>query len=126
MRAATALSSALLLTILASGAALAQTPAQAPAQLTPEQVDQLSQKEQQAEKRSNQRIERITVEDGGSRVNELRVGGQTKNITVKPKSAEGGIPEYEVLPNNGERDGGPSRAGAETITAPRVWTLRKF
>ena len=129
MRAVTALSSALLLTVLASGSVLAQTPSAAPAQLTSEQVDQLSRQEQQeasAEGRRNQRIERITVEDGGSRVDELRVGGQTKSITVKPKSAEGNIPDYEVIPNNGIRDGGPSKAGADSFQAPRVWTLRKF
>ena len=129
MRAAKVTSIALLLTILASGSVLAQTPSAAPAQLTPEQVELLSKQEaqeQQAEGRKNQRIERITVEDGGSRVDELRVGGQTKSITVKPKSAEGGIPEYEVTPNNGVRDAGPSKAGADSFQAPRVWTLRKF
>lgn len=132
MRAATSLSSVLLLTVLASGSALAQTPSAAPAQLTPEQVEQLSKPAPQepssasAEGRNNQRIERLTVEDGGSRVDELRVGGQTKSITVKPKSAEGNIPEYEVIPNNGIRDGGPSKSGADAFQAPRVWTLRKF
>ncbi len=129
MRAATALPSLLLLTVLVSGPAFAQTSAQAPAQLTSEQAEQLSkqeQKDQAAQGRENQKIERLTVEDGGSRVDELRVGGQTKSITVKPKSAGGGIPEYEVTPNNGIRDGGPSRAGAESFQAPRVWKLGTF
>ncbi|MBF5003208.1 hypothetical protein [Diaphorobacter caeni] len=129
MSAAKVTSFALLLTVLASGAALAQTPSAAPAELSPAQVESLSRQEaqeEQAEGRKNQRIERLTVEDGGSRVDELRVGGQTKSITVKPKSAEGGIPEYEVIPNNGVRDAGPSKAGADSFQAPRVWTLRKF
>ena len=35
--------------------------------------------------RSNQTIERIRTEDGGSRIDELRVGGQTQSIVVQPK-----------------------------------------
>lgn len=130
MRPATALSSLLLLTAFVGGSALAQVPAEPTATPTsPEQAEALSRQEQQEQKadgRRNQRIERIRVEDGGSRVDEVRVGGQTQSITVKPKSAGGGIPEYEVQPSNGARDGGPSRSGSETITGPRVWKLRKF
>jgi len=126
MRAATSLLSALLLTLVSSGPAFAQNPAQAPAQTTPDSSATLPRQEHSGEDRHNQRIERLTVEDGGSRVDELRVGGQTQSIKVKPKSAGGGIPEYEVIPNNGTRDGGPSRSGAETMTAPRVWKLGTF
>src|SRR5512145_212609 len=32
-----------------------------------------------------QKIERIRHEDAGSRIDELRVGGETKHITVSPK-----------------------------------------
>ena len=115
----------LLLLGIASGSALAQTSSQNVPQGTADKREALSEPEQAAG-RSNQRTERIHIEDAGSRVDELRVGGQTKSITVKPKSAEGNIPEYEVIPNNGIRDGGPSKAGADSFQAPRVWTLRKF
>ncbi len=47
-----------------------------------------------------QRIERIQVEDGGARIDELRVGGETKTITVQPK---GGMPGYDVQPVTGAR-----------------------
>ncbi len=124
MRAALALPSLLLLTAFVGGPVLAQTPVQPAAGQT--EAAPAQPQERLSEDRNNQRIERITVEDGGSRVDELRVGGETKSIKVQPKTAGGGVPEYEVLPNNGTRDGGPSRSGAETITAPRVWTLRKF
>jgi hypothetical protein len=40
-------------------------------------------------------IERITHEDAGSRVDELRVGGQTRSIDVQPKN---GAPAYEIAP----------------------------
>ena len=44
--------------------------------------------------------ERIRIEDAGSRIDELRVGGETKTITVQPK---GGMPAYDVKPDSGER-----------------------
>ena len=46
------------------------------------------------------RTERIRIEDAGSRIDELRVGGETKTITVQPK---GGMPSYDVKPDSGER-----------------------
>lgn len=46
------------------------------------------------------RTERIRIEDAGSRIDELRVGGETKTITVQPK---GGMPAYDVKPDSGER-----------------------
>ena len=46
------------------------------------------------------RIERIQIEDGGARIYELRVGGETKTITVQPK---GGMPGYDVQPVTGAR-----------------------
>ncbi|MFC7206199.1 hypothetical protein ACFQOZ_04710 [Comamonas endophytica] len=71
--------------------------------------------------RTNQRVERIRVEDEGSRVDELRVGGQTRSITVTPKVGE--MPAYEVQPSEGVRN--RSRSGSDT-TGPRVWNIRQF
>jgi hypothetical protein len=48
-----------------------------------------------------QKIERIRHEDAGSRIDELRVGGETKNITVQPK---GDAPAYEVAPQSNDRN----------------------
>ena len=50
--------------------------------------------------RTNQLIERIHVEGGTSRIDELRVGGETRSITVQPK---GGLPAYDVQPSTGTR-----------------------
>ena len=72
-----------------------------------------------SEDRHNQRIERIRVEDGGSRVDELRVGGETKSITVQPKV--GGLPAYDVAP---ARDAhGASQDGT---TGRRTWKALQF
>lgn len=46
------------------------------------------------------RTERIQIEDSGARIDELRVGGETKTITVQPK---GRLPAYQVEPASGER-----------------------
>ncbi|MET1113414.1 MAG: hypothetical protein ABWY08_00465 [Comamonas sp.] len=102
----------LLLLSLAASPLLAQTP---PA--VPEASETLSAP---ADK-NNQRVERIRVEDGGSRVDELRVGGQTRSITVTPKVSE--LPAYEVQPTEGVRN--RSRSSSDT-TGPRVWNIRKF
>lgn len=47
-----------------------------------------------------QRSERIHLEDKGSVIDELRVGGETKSIDVQPK---GGMPAYQVAPASGQR-----------------------
>jgi hypothetical protein len=46
------------------------------------------------------RTEHIRVEDEGARIDELRVGGETRSITVAPKD---GMPAYDVAPKTGER-----------------------
>jgi len=74
--------------------------------------------------RQNQKIENIHVEDGNATVDEVRYGGQTQSITVKPK---GRAPEYEVLPGTGahvqQNQPGQSDAGGN---GPRVWNVFKF
>lgn len=111
----------LLLLALATGPALAQNTSQNPPEPNKQERDELSKKEQKSD-RLNQRIERLHIEDGGSRVDEVRVGGQTQSITVQPKV--GGMPEYEVQPSDGVRN--RPRNGAETDTGSRVWNLKKF
>ena len=65
--------------------------------------------------RGSQIIERIRTEDAGSRIDELRVGGQTQSIVVQPK---GDMPAYEVRPMDTRP--GPSQGGA------RVWNFLRF
>lgn len=45
-------------------------------------------------------IERIRVENAEVRIDEVRVGGETRSISVLPK---GGFPVYDVKPSTGER-----------------------
>jgi hypothetical protein len=48
----------------------------------------------------NQLIERIRVDSGDVRIDEVRFGGETRSISVAPK---GGFPTYDVQPTTGER-----------------------
>jgi len=68
--------------------------------------------------RQNQKIEHIHVEDSGASVDELRVGGQTQNITVTPKS---NAPAYQVMPNEEERKRQGKSESGPGDNGPRVW-----
>ncbi|VUZ27088.1 Uncharacterised protein [uncultured Comamonas sp.] len=72
-----------------------------------------------ANDRHNQRIERIRHEDKGSQIDELRVGGETKTITVQPKT--GKLPAYEVAPAKPGKD--PAQDGTN---GRRTWKALQF
>ena len=73
--------------------------------------------------RKNQKIERIQIEDAGNRIDELRVGGQTQNITVQPKSD---MPAYEMQPDDmGRSRPSESREGFSG-RKQRVWNVLAF
>ncbi|MGJ7507864.1 hypothetical protein [Variovorax sp. GT1P44] len=102
--------------VLACAAPTAAVFAQNP-QPTPEPA-QAQPDPDKAAGRQNQKIERIHVEDRNATVDELRVGGQTENITVKP--AKG--PSYQVMPNETERmrnQGQSDQSSGEN--GSRVW-----
>ncbi len=105
--------------VLTGAPALAQTaaPAAAPAAA-------LEPGTNPASRRPDPAIQRIRTEDAGSRIDEVRVGGETQSITVQPKT---NVPAYEVLPSDSTRGGGtaPSKSGAGT-TGSRVWNVLKF
>lgn len=66
--------------------------------------------------------EHIRVEDSGARIDEVRIGGETRSITVQPK---GNMPAYEVLPNHGTR--GPATLERESgSSGSRVWKILGF
>lgn len=111
-----------LLAAVLAGPSLAQTPqnsGQKTSQAAPDKREQLTKKEHSL----NQKAERIQVEDGGSRVDELRVGGQTQQITVQPKTGE--VPAYEVQPHNSNPHN-RSRSDTSDTNGPRVWNVLKF
>ncbi|MDR1967869.1 MAG: hypothetical protein LBQ32_04125 [Burkholderiaceae bacterium] len=66
---------------------------------------------------SNQRVERIHVEDSRNRVDELRIGGETQSITVQPKAD---VPAYDVRPADASRSVQSGNAGQ------RTWKVFRF
>ena len=107
--------------VLASAVAWAQPSSEAAPAAAPAPAGQPQQDNSAAPSRQNQRIERIREEDAGSRVDELRVGGQTQSINVQPKV--GNMPSYEVKPGNAARDG-VNQNGNDGTNGRRVWTLK--
>ena len=66
-----------------------------------------------------QRIERIRHSDAGSTIDEVREGGETKSITVKPAN---NLPSYEITPDQRNSvPGNPGNPGGQ-----RVWKIFKF
>ena len=49
---------------------------------------------------AEQTTQHIVVEDARTRIDEVRVGSETKSITVTPKD---GMPAYDVAPESGDR-----------------------
>lgn len=95
----------------AMGSAQAQTPA--PATLVPAESPAAARSE---------RIERITHEDKLTRVDELRVGGQTRSIEVTPKN---GAPAYEIAPAPGGADLSEGNA-SNGSTGKSRWRIFSF
>jgi hypothetical protein len=69
-------------------------------------------------------VERIVTEDGGSRIEELRVRSQTRSIHVQTKGvlANG----YEVVPADPARDTAPGPSSGGGSSGKRVWKVLSF
>lgn len=106
------------LVVLPLAAALAQTPA--PAQNAAPAGS--TEAKPTASARPDKKIQRIRTEDAGSRIDELRVGGETQQITVQPKTS---VPAYEVKPAEGARGAAPAATSTDT-NGSRVWNVLKF
>ena len=115
----------LLLLALAGLPASAQNTSQNSPQPNAGAREQLLEQEQPQADRRNQRVQRIVVEDAGSRVDELRVGGQTQSITVQPKTGTP-LPAYEVRSGDGARSRPGNLGDSDSVNAPRVWNLGRF
>ena len=95
-----------LLALACSLAAHAQTPD------TPAPVD----------KRIYQKVERIHIDDGGTKIDEVRVGGQNQSITVRPLD----MPAYEMQPTDLARSRPADRRDGFGGGSQRVWNLLNF
>ena len=103
------------LALAASAGGWAQAPAPASKASAPASGAVVTRDEVRLDRRT-QRVEHIHTEDAGSRVDEVRSGGETKSITVQPKT---NVPPYSVQPadptNMGAGEAAPGAPGR------RVW-----
>lgn len=99
----------------AAGLASAQTPAQPAASPAPQAA--------QATGAVESRVERITVEDAGTRIEEWRVGGQTRRIDVQSKTA---VPGYQVQPLQETAPGAGGGAGTAAGQGKSSWRVLNF
>ncbi|MFG6459236.1 hypothetical protein [Roseateles sp. BYS96W] len=72
------------------------------------------------------KVERKVSEDDQVRIEELRVRGETKKVTVKNKNSK--APDYEIVVNDAGREsaGGSGTGLSKSGSGTRVWQVFKF
>ena len=70
------------------------------------------------------KIERLVNEDRNARVEELRVRGETKKVTVHPKLIP--LPAYEIVVGDASREPVAGPNGQHGIIGQTVWELLEF
>ncbi len=69
-------------------------------------------------------VTRTVIEDEGTRIEELRVRGQVRSITVTPKG--GTVNSYQILTADGARETSDNVSGTRGATGKRVWSVLSF
>ncbi len=69
-------------------------------------------------------VTRTVIEDNGTRIEELRVRGQLKRITVTPKGGQ--TRSYEIITSDGSRETSDNVSGTRGATGKRVWNVFSF
>jgi Protein of unknown function (DUF2782) len=69
-------------------------------------------------------VQRTVIEDEGSRIDELKVRGQTQRITVQPKV--GTTKAYQIITSDGTRSLSDSHGAANASAGKRVWHVLSF
>ncbi len=72
------------------------------------------------------KVERTVAEDDQVRIEELKVRGETKKVTVKNKNSR--APDYEIVVNDAGREsaGGTGTGMPKSGSGTRVWRVLKF
>ncbi|HMC16633.1 MAG TPA: hypothetical protein VKI18_13435 [Albitalea sp.] len=69
-------------------------------------------------------VKRTVIEDEGSRIEELKVRGQTQRIVVTPKVMT--RQAYEIIPADGARDMSDGASSTRGAAGKRVWHVLSF
>jgi len=75
-----------------------------------------------AEKDGEPKVQYTVIEDDATRIEELKVRGQTQRMTVTPK----GLKSYEILPADQGRDMSDSAGSQRGAAGKRVWRIFTF
>jgi len=75
-----------------------------------------------AAKDGEPRVQHTVIEDDATRIEELKVRGQTQRMTVTPK----GLKSYEILPATQGRDMSDSAGSQRGAAGKRVWQIITF
>lgn len=70
-------------------------------------------------------VKHTVIEDDGSRIEELRVRGQTQRVVVTSKVG-GGHTSYEIIMGNAGRNPVASTGGATSAVGKSVWSVATF
>lgn len=72
------------------------------------------------------KVERHVAEDDQVRIEELRVRGETRKVTVKNKKTK--APDYEIVVNDAGREsaGGTGTGLSKSGSGTRVWRILNF
>jgi len=72
------------------------------------------------------KVERTVAEDDQVRIEELKVRGETKKVTVKNKNSK--APDYEIVVNDAGREsaGGTGTGLPKSGSGTRVWRILNF
>ena len=74
--------------------------------------------------RGEPNVNHTVIEDRGSKIDELKVRGQTQYVVVTPKV--GLSKPYEIVVSPTGRDPFDGTGGARTATGKRVWNVLNF
>ncbi len=69
-------------------------------------------------------VTETVIEDDSTRIEELRVRGQTQKVTVQSKNSK--LPSYEIIMGDGSRDLSPGAGTSRGAAGRRVWSVLNF
>jgi hypothetical protein len=78
---------------------------------------------QEAARDNEPKVQLTVIEDDATRIEELKVRGQTQRISVQPK---GGMKGYEIIPADPGRDNTDGANSQRGVAGKRVWRVLTF
>jgi hypothetical protein len=70
------------------------------------------------------KVERTVIEDDSNKIEELKVRGETKKVTVQPKNSK--APAYEIQVNDAGRESAGGSDRKPNGGGQRVWRILNF